>query len=217
MKRLLCLAASCVIVASTAHGQEPSQQAPSRVRSAALVDVMATRGLECGLLRPWQAVALRALNNYDMKSWNPEQREMVWPETARQLAETDCENEMMRVWIEGSSRGFETEMLPPYLVAYRTLALMENPPEVFAATALHLDHGAAVDAIDAKFAELEASGAVAEGGYSWPDYIENTQGFIEAFAATLADPQASGPEADQAAAWLAQSVLVVELWLMDQP
>lgn len=167
-------------------------------------------------MRPWQAAALRALNRQDMAGLDDARRAEVVPETARQLAETDCENETMRVWIEGSSRGFDSEMLPPYLVAYKTIAGMQDPPQVFSATALRLDYAPAIAAIDAKFAALEASGAVAEGGYSWPDYIERTEGFIEGFAATLADPEATGEAADEAASWLAQSALVVELWLMDE-
>ncbi|MGD2131778.1 MAG: hypothetical protein PVI23_03235 [Maricaulaceae bacterium] len=211
--RFFCfLAALAALSASPAQGQEPLSQ----VRTAAFLEVVAIRGMECGLMRPWQAAALRALNRQDMARWDNQRREQLIPEITRQLAETDCDNQTVQVWIEGSSRGFDSEMLPPYLVAYRTMASMQEPPQVFAATALRLDYAPAIDAIDAKFAELAASGAVAEGGYSWPEYIERTEGFIEEFAATLADPEATGEAADEAASWLAQSALIVELWLMDE-
>lgn len=213
MRRFCYVVAALVIVsASAAQAQQPS----SRVRSAALIEVIAVRGVECDLMRPWQAAALRALNRQDMSGWDDERRAEVILETARQLSETDCDNQTVQAWIEGSSRGFDTEMLPPYLVAYATMARMDEPPAVFTATALRLDYAPAITAIDAKFAELEASGAVAEGGYSWPEYIERTEGFVEEFAATLADPEATGEAADEAASWLAQSALIVELWLMDE-
>ena len=212
MRSLARVIAFILLGASGASSQEPSSQ----VRTAAFLEVVAVRGVECDLMRPWQAAALRALNRQDMARWDDARRAEVVPETARQLSETDCENEAMQVWIEGSSRGFDAEMLPPYLVAYKAMAGMEDPPAVFAATALRLDYAPAVAAIDAKFAALEESGAVAEGGYSWPDYIERTEGFIEEFAATLADSETTGEAADEAASWLAQSALIVELWLMDE-
>jgi hypothetical protein len=212
MRHFIPVAACALLCASPVWGQQLS----SRVRSAAMLEVIAERGVDCGLMRPWQAAALRALNRQDMASWEDEARAQAVSETDRQLGETDCDDGTMRLWIEGSSRGFDSEMLPPYLVAYRTLATMPEPPQVFAATTLRLDYAPAIAAIDAKFAALEASGAVAEGGYSWPDYIARTGGFIEEFAATLSDPDASGPAADEAASWLAQSALVVELWLADE-
>lgn len=211
MRRFVIILLSSLAFTFAAHGQGVS----TKVRTAAFLEVITIRGVECGLMRPWQAAALRALNRQDMMRWDNESRAQIVPEVERKLAESDCDDEAMRVWIEGSARGFDSEMLPPYLVAYRMLAKMDKPPRVFAATALRLDYAPAIAAIDAKFAELEASGAVAEGGYSWPDYIARTEGFIKEFVATLADPEASGTAADDAAAWLAQSAFIVELWLMD--
>ncbi len=212
MARPVLIALASLLCASAASAQQPSSQ----VRTAAMLEVFATRGVECGLLRPWQAAALRSANQQDMANWQDERRKTLAPELDRQLAETTCDNQTMRAWIEGASRGFDSEMLPPYLVAYRTLASMETPPKVFTATTLRLDYAPAIAAIDAKLAELEASGATAEGGYSWPDYIARTQSAIEEFVATLTAADASGGDADEAAAWLAQSALMVELWLADE-
>lgn len=192
-----------------------AQQASNRVRTAAFLEVVAQRGLACDLLQPWQAAALRALNLQDMRGWSEQQTGQVIAEVDRQLAETECDNAAMTTWIEGSSRGFDSEMLPPYLVAYRLLARMEHPPQVFSATALRLDYAPAIAAIDAKFAELEASGAVAEGGHPWPEYVSRTEASIQEFIGTLENPATSGGTADEAASWLAQSARIVELWLAD--
>lgn len=192
-----------------------AQEVSPRVRTAAFIEVAAARGLDCGLMRPWQAAALRALNLRDMEGWTPERRAEVVAEVQRRVAETACDDEALNVWIEGSRPGFDREMLPPYLVVYMTLAGAEAPPRVFSQTALRIDYTPAVDAIEAKLAALEAAGVVPEGGRPWPEYIDRTQAFVSRFVETLADPDAPPAEVDQAAAWLAQTAHVVELWLAD--
>jgi hypothetical protein len=118
---------------------------------------------------------------------------------------------MLTLWIDGARKGFDTEMLPPYLVAYKALAGMEEPPRVFSATALRLDKQPVLAAIDAKLTELAASGRLAEGGKTWPDYIEDTSVAILEFTQEL---ESEG--GDQAAAWIAQSARIVETWYEDE-
>ena len=192
-----------------------AQEVSSKVKTAAFLEVIATRGAECDLLRPWQAASLRALNLQDMARWQSDRHTGVVEETARQLAETDCDSESLNVWIEAASRGFDSEMLPPYLVVYRLLAGQDEPPAIFTQTATRIRYAPAIDAINAKLAELEASGAVAEGGKSWPDYIENTETAVREFSALLDDETAPLAERNEAAGWIAQSAHIVELWLLD--
>ncbi len=210
MFRSAILALLCAGVSSPAVAQQVSD----RVRTAAFIETVVQRGVECDLMQPWQAAALRALNQQDMRDWDDQRISETIAEVERQLEKTTtCTNDAMNMWIEGSRPGFDSEMLPPYLVAYRMLARMDDPPKVFSATTLRMDYAPAIAAIDAKFAELEESGATAEGGYSWPDYISRTEEAISVFVATLSEAGASGAEADEAASWLAQSALIVELWL----
>ncbi len=215
MKHRLIFFAFTIFAVITQAAAQAEPVSP-KVKSAAFLEVVAAKGAECDLLRPWQATALRALNYRDMENWSAELREELAGETSRRLSETDCDNESMTAWIDGASKGFDSEMLPPYLVAYRAMARMENPPKAFSYITLRTDYAPAIAAIDAKLAALEASGAVAEGGKPWPDYIARTERFVEGFAQTLNSADAAGEKADQAAAWLAQAALVVEQWLADE-
>ncbi len=206
------LAVTLLLVSQTASAQEVS----NRVKSAAFLEVIATRGVECALMQPWQAGALRALNIRDMQGWSLDRREAFHEETNRQLGEVDCQDETMKTWIDAASRGFDSEMLPPYLIVYRTLVGYEDPPPVFTQTTLRLRYQPAIEAINAKLASIEASGAVAEGGKPWPDYIESIEKAARGFVSTLANPDAPIEEQREAAAFVAQSAHVVELWLMDE-
>lgn len=203
--------AAVLLVSQSAAAQEVS----SKVKTAAFLEVMATRGAECGLLRPWQAASLRALNLQDMARWQSGRHTGMIEETARQLAETDCESSSLNVWIEAASRGFESEMLPPYLVVYRVLASRDEPPKIFTQTAARILYAPAIEAINDKLSELEASGTVAEGGKPWPVYIENTERAVLEFSALLDDETAPLEKRNEAAGWIAQSAHIVELWLLD--
>lgn len=202
MKYGLCATLLCLVSLPAI-----AQDVTPRVRSAALVEMIAQRGAACELLTNWQGLALRAASLEDRKNWTPEQVTSLKAETARLIENTECDSELLNVWIEGSSKGFDSEMLPPYLVAYKTLVEMEEPPHVFLATSLRLDHAPVIAAIDAKLEALAASGMKPEGGKTWPEYAEDTGEAIREFAQSL---ESEG--GDQAGAWLAQSALIIEAW-----
>lgn len=212
MLRNTLLAIAGLAAASPAFGQEVSQ----RARTAAFIEVVATRGVECEIVKPWQAAALRAANQQDMAGFSDERIQETIGETKVQLEKTTCTNDAMNIWVEGSRPGFESEMLPPYLIAYRQMARLETPPKAFTGTALRLDYAPVIAAIDAKLDAIASSGATAEGGRPWPEYISRTETQIAEFVTILTDPEASGPAADEAASWLAQSARIVELWFKDQ-
>lgn len=212
MKHLAILLSACVVSIVTAS----AQPIPGSVKTAAFLEVTATRGLECGLLRPWQASALRALNLRDMENWNADRGALLATEVERSIAETSCDDEAMQAWINGARPGFDREFLPPYLIVYRTLVGYEDPPKVFSRTAVRLRYLPVIEAINAKLAAIEASGAVAEGGKSWPDSTKGVQEHARGFVATLTNPEASLAERDEAAGWIAQSAHIVELWFLDE-
>ena len=193
-----------------------AQDVSPKVKTAAFLETVATKGAECDLLRPWQAAALRALNLEDMKGWSAEDREAVIAETERRLDGMTCGNDAMNMWIEGARPGFDREMLPPYLVAYLTFVGYEDPPAVFTKTTTRLRYGPAVQAIRDKLAALEEAGVVPEGGKPWPDYIEKTQSRVRAFVATLSNDEASLEDYNEAAGWVGQTAHIVELWLEDE-
>lgn len=197
----------CAMTFSIAAPIAIAETSPPKVRSGAFVEMIATRGVECSHLKSWQGHALHALALEDRKAWSAELIGSLRVETARLVAETDCDAEILTVWIEGASKGFDAEMLPPYLVMYKTLAEMDNPPRVFLATSLRLDRAPVIAAIDAKLEELAASGRKAEGGKDWPVYKADTQAAVLEFVDAL---EAEG--GDQAAAWIAQSAIVIEEW-----
>ncbi len=177
---------------------------------------MATRGVDCQLLRPWQAASLRALNLRDMEDWQADQRAAAVEEATRLLAETTCDDANLNAWTEAALLGFDREMLPPYLAAYLALVGYEDPPKVFTRATTRVRYGPAVEAIREKLSALEAAGVVPEGGMPWPVYIDETQAHVRGFVAALSDPDASLEERNEAAAWIAQTAHIIELWLADQ-
>lgn len=199
----------CAAVPAVSHA------ASNAVKSTAFVEAIATRGHACGLLAPWQASAIRALAVRDMERWDVGQRASLPTEIESALSKMTCESDVLAAWIEGASRGFDSEMLAPYLVVYRVLASYETPPKIFTYAAPRLQYASAVTAINVKLAELEASGAVPEGGGTWSAYIDRTETAARDFVSYLSNEDAAPEDRDMAAAWLAQSAHIIELWLHD--
>lgn len=215
----LMIGAACALLAAASMAPAPARaqgEASPKVRTAAFLEMVATRGRECGRLRSWQAAALRALNLEDMSGWSFAQREAMIAESERQLAEAGCDNEAMTLWIDGARRGFEAEMLAPYLVAYLTLVGYEDPPPLFTKTTTRIRYGPAVQAIRDKLAALEASGAAPEGGGSWEEYIDKTGTRVRALVAAFANDEADPRERRDAGAWIGQTAHIVELWLAEE-
>jgi len=212
------IATAAMAMAVLAGGPAAAQGLPGQERSFALVSMFAERGDDCGLLRPWQAATLRAQVEEASRGWDGDTLARVMEERARLIAETACDSELLNAWIEAAQEGFDAEYLPPYLVVYRALARMDEPPAAFTAVTLRLDYAPAIDAIGSHLDAMAASGRPAEGGKPWPEFIARTEAFALEFAARLED---EGDVADsrysrgEAAGWLAQSALVTELWLDD--
>lgn len=215
MRTLIATAVFALLLSSAeAHAQ---QALSSQARSLVFVELAAERGLQCGLLTRWQAATLRAQVADAMTDWDAESRSEAARQVKEQAAETPCDSEAITIWIEAARRGLESEYLSPYLVIYRTVARLQPPPEAFSAVALRLDPTPAIAAIDAKLAALEASGATAEGGKPWPDYIAGIESAVQDLVEALrTGHETGGFEPGEAAAYLAQSALITELWLEEE-
>ncbi|MEM9387965.1 MAG: hypothetical protein AAGA68_23120 [Pseudomonadota bacterium] len=133
------------LLLATSHA--PGADLPPRIRSAALLETIATQGEHCGLLRPWQALALRAANLNDVRPLTGEACMQLIEAAETQIASTPCDAPALTTWIEGAARGFEQEMLPPYLIAYLTLVGREGPPQVFGQATARLRCRSAVQRI----------------------------------------------------------------------
>ncbi len=190
-------------------------QLSGAVRSNAMVQMFAERGLECELLKPWESAALSGMVAQDMAARSADQMQLMTAEADRLGAETTCDDELLNAWIEGSARGFESEMLPPFLVAYAQMAQMQNPPDVFVETSGTGELSAAVAAIEAKIAALQADGVMPEGGQSWPEFEARVGEFIAGFSALLDSGDAASAEAEEARTMIRQTVEITELWLLD--
>ncbi|MBI1394233.1 MAG: hypothetical protein GC152_16000 [Alphaproteobacteria bacterium] len=216
--RALIAPLCAAIVAGNVAGADVAAAAdpPPRVRSAVFLETVAAKGVECGLLRHWQAATLRAANLNDMARWKPEDRTAMNEATRERLSDIACDDAGINAWIEGAGPGFESEMLPPYLIAYLTLVGYEDPPKVFTQTTTRILYGPAIEAIRQKLEALETSGAMPEGGKPWPAYIETTQRRFRDVISALWNEDASLEERAEAAGIVGQTAHVVELWLLDE-
>lgn len=201
-------------------GMAPAQAQglPSQSQSVVLLGLIAERGLSCGLLKPWEAAAIVAQTQEITRRWEPEQRVDIVAETKTKLAETECDSPSITVWLDAAQPNFDSQFLSHYLIVYRAMAQMALPPAVFEAVALRADYAPAIAAIGAKLVAIEASGKPAEGGKPWADTITKTTKAAEGFAEALMDKEGAETKRslDQIAAWIAQSALIVELWLEDE-
>jgi hypothetical protein len=205
------VAASASLLASAA-----AQELPSQFRSLVFLDALAIRGEACGLLAPWQGAALAAQVDDATRGWDETHRTQLDTDAAARAAALGCDDEGMNVWINGAQRGMESEILAHYIVAYRALSQMNPPPAPFVEASTRGDHAGASAAIEQKLQELQASGAVPEGGHPWPDFIARTSAGVtemaRAYDAGEPPPRASR---EQAEAWFRDSARITELWLQE--
>jgi hypothetical protein len=217
-KTMHALVAALTSAACAGFGEEAAaqEQTPPQFSGIVLVEAMAMRGLECGLLRPWQAAALSAQTVDAARDWSAAQREQLSVETAARAQETQCDDEGMNAWIEAAQRGFESEMLSNFIVTYAALARMEPQPALFAQASQLDDHAGSLAAIEAKLAALEAGGGTPEGGGPWPDFIARQTARVEQTVRAYENAEGAQnyPRA-RVEGFIAASVQVTELWLAE--
>jgi len=216
MSKLLnhIFAAALLLMPMTAQAQNNGLSTKSR--TVVMLHVFAEKGLECDLLEPWEALTLKLQVLQERKTWDHARRHQVADVIKERLTDKACTDPGMKSWISASREGFHAEMLPPYLVMYRALAQMEQPPLAFERVTARLDYREPIARIEAKLAELEATGRNPEGNQSWPEYQAGLEGFLtEALQAQEAGEKPSSRKARQALELIGSAALVVETWLED--
>ncbi len=204
-----------VICSAVVNAEE--QTLSNHEKSIVFLLVAAERGHACGLVSEWQSAAIMAQALDDAARRESTRLPAVSAQVMAESTQTGCDDPAMNTWIDAARKGFESEFLPPYLVIYRAIARLDDRPKVFDAVALRHDHQPVIDAITAKLAQLEASGAVAEGGKPWPDYIAGIENRLSGISDILrGDATDGGVGPDQAAAYLAQAAYITELWYEEE-
>jgi hypothetical protein len=190
-----------------------AQGLPSRDQSVVLLNTIALKGAECGLLRQWEAAIVRSMAEQDMLSWDGPRRARVAAETDARLTDTNCDTpSFVSEWIEGARRGIATEQLSLYLVIYSTMLQMDDPPMIFNELAERDSPAVDIAKIEEALVAIEASGARPDGGGPWPQFIERTSGAVREFAPLL-DAGEAPPEV---AFVIPNAIAITELWLADE-
>ena len=188
---------------------------PSQAQTAVLMELIADRGEECDLLRPWQAESLRIQIRDLVEGFDEARRVEVAEQIESRRPRMRCDDALLNGWIEGAEPNFEREYLPELLEGYRALALLDPPLEAFAEVTGRTDYAPVFTRIDAKLAELEAAGVQPRAG--WSALAERQAGFAVQLAAVLAGTDENvrfTPE--EATRTLADVARVVELWLLEE-
>lgn len=185
---------------------------PSHDESVALLNIIALRGGECGLLKPWEAATVQALADQGSLGWEPSRLEAMERQKQARLAQTACDTPFLNVWIDGARPGLEGEYLSLHLVVYRTLLSFPEATSSASRAVHRTTPDADIAVIDAQLARLEAAGAVPDGGGPWPEFIARTSAAVERYV-----PMLDRGEAPADVAFLIpRAIAISELWLAEQ-
>jgi hypothetical protein len=191
---------------------------PTQRQSAVLMELIADRGLHCGLLRPWQAASLRMQTREMTARFGEAGRAAIAAEIEARRPDMGCDDRLLTTWITGAGPNLEREYLPELLAGYRALALQDPPPAPFVETAGREDFARALVRIDAKLAALEAAGEQPAGQMSWRVLAERQERLAAQIGAAIAGTGDAGRFSSEQAANIAADVARIgELWLADQP
>tara|TARA_R110002073_G_scaffold19336_24_gene70800 strand:- start:1680 stop:2372 length:693 start_codon:yes stop_codon:yes gene_type:complete len=213
MRFLLTLAATAAL---TAPALAQNNGLPTQRQGVVLVEVIAQRGVECDLLRPWQGEALRAQSSRDMARYDDAEQAEIRAEIATMAGEMTCDTPFLNAWIDGASAGFEREMLPFFLVGYTAFAEMDTPPELFSELTEREDYGLPLSMIGAEIERLQDNGVMPEGGVEWPAFEARIDEAATDIAGALRGEEGGDFPADEAAGYVTDIATVTELWLTDQ-
>lgn len=212
--KLLLSAVLCAIaIGWLEHASAEDGVVSRKARTVVYLGVVTNRGEQCGLLKRWEAEAIRAQMREEMKNWDTETHAYAAEQVSLKSAETACDDDSITVWIDAAQPNLRAEALPPYLIAYRRMAKSDEPPAIFRALALDLDQRPILSAIDSELNALSGSDARPEGGGNWDDYIVKTEGQLDTLFEAFSDaPKSKRYTAQEAAALLGQAVYIVRTW-----
>ncbi len=215
MRRSILLPLLVVVLAVPALAE--NRRLPGQQESAVVVELMADRGLHCGLLRPWQAASLRMQTRDLIARFDDAGRAAVAAEIEARRPAMACDDPLLTTWIKGSLPGFDREHLPELLAGYRALATQDVPPARFRNATGRKDYSSALALIDAKLAALEAAGVRPPGGKGWQALAERQAAFAAQMSAAISGVGDAGRVSPAQAAQIVEDVARIgELWLADQ-
>ncbi|MEE2565567.1 hypothetical protein [Hyphobacterium marinum] len=188
---------------------------PTQRQGLILVEVITQRGLECDLLRPWQAGALRMQTRMELGQYDSEARAEISGEIAERTAAMTCEDPLLIGWIEGASPGFEREMLPFFLVAYDAMAGLDPVPALFAEETGRSDYGLPLSIIGAEIERLQDAGIRPEGGVEWDAYETRINTAAAEIGGVLGGADSERFSHAEAEAYATDIARITELWLAD--
>lgn len=206
LRHVASLAAALTAAAPTL-GQE-AEEAPV-MQTVVLMSMVVERGPGCGTVKPWEAELLRSEAELLYERFEPEERPGFEARAAAWADAASCDEPALTAWPASQREAWEEERLPRFLIAYRALALLADPPSAFAAETGREDYGLAIRAIDARFGALEAGGVRAPGGGGWAQYLDRMERAVAARAART--DEASTDEASDR--YFAEVARITELWL----
>lgn len=212
--RFLVSAALALTLAAPALAQ--NNGLPTQRQGLVMVETIAQRGLECDLLRPWQAQALRAQSSREMARYDADTQAGIEAEIATMAEEMACDTPFLNAWIDGASAGFEREMLPFFLIGYTAFAEMDTPPALFIELTGRTDYGLPLSMVGAEIERLQADGVMPEGGASWPEFEARVDEAADDIAGALRGEEGGDFTAGEAAGYVTDIATVTELWLADQ-
>lgn len=190
---------------------------PNRVETVVLMELIVERGLDCELLRPWQGAGLRMQVRQDRERLNEAELAQVAGEVASRRPDMACDDGLLTTWIGAAGPNMEREFLPELLTAYRALALLPEVPAPFVEATGRDEFDEAIARIDAKLAELAASGVQPPGGMTWEELSMRQADAVAGFAAAIAGGGTEGSPSPEEAEQLVRDVaVVVGLWLADE-
>jgi hypothetical protein len=184
----------------------------------AFVFVVATgeRGLECGLLAPWESEVILTETGRIMAGLSDTQRQIVAEAAAAQADATPCDDPALTGWIAGARPGIIGEWLSPHLALFHALASMQPLPAEFAAAIGDVDLAAANAAIEAQFAAFNGEHVRPEGALDWPAFQTMIDGVAEQIV-DAAEGRAGGPfTAGESVTYIDDAATIVLLWLADR-
>ena len=206
------IASASVILAFAAPAAAQDDVADTYI----LLTTFAAKGLECDLLRPWEAATIRAETERFLTRYATADAEAIRAAAGESIAETPCDDEGMNQWLDAALPGVETEWLPPNLAMFRGLAAMEPRLPQFEDAATGMDVEAAIAEIEAQFAAFTAEGIEPEGDPGW----ETFQQSIDLIAVELADAIVNGDNDTfmqaEAETILIEATEIARLWLADR-
>jgi hypothetical protein len=190
---------------------------PNPVETVVVMELIVERGLECGLLRPWQGAGLRIQIRQDRERLDEAEHAQVAREVEARRPDMGCDDGLLTTWIGAAGPNMEREFLPELLTAYRALALLADVPAPFIEASGRDDFEEAIARVDDKLAELEASGVRPPGGMTWEELEVRQAGAVAEFATVMAGGGTEGsPSVAQAERLVRDVAVVVELWLADE-